>query len=182
MDNCLQLRTWNHLIVFPTCRRFLKFRRSATSFIQVRYAHSTHAVFGQDGDLRYPLLVEWDGEVWEFVDGLGLCSCNRWRPDARGRSLGTKAKILSSQLHALMFDFVVEQLGDLRLAGMKLAFHLSNVRHWKVWGRSGLNCWRSPFLQWWWRRDNLSCWIWWLRRWIGEFWLLSQTRLPLGFL
>ena len=28
---------------------------------------------------------------------------------------------MSSQLHALMFDFAVEQLGDLRLAGMKLA-------------------------------------------------------------
>ena len=33
MDNCLQLSTWNHLIVFPTCRRFLKFGRSATRFL-----------------------------------------------------------------------------------------------------------------------------------------------------
>ena len=60
-------------------------------------------------------------DVRELVDGLALCSCNRWRPDARGRSLGTKAKILSAQLHALMFEFVVGQLGDLRVAGMKLA-------------------------------------------------------------
>ena len=73
------------------------------------------------GNWGKPLLVEWDGEVREFVDGLGLCSCNRWRPDSRGNDLGTKAKILSSQLHALMFDFVVKQLGDVRQAGMKLA-------------------------------------------------------------
>ena len=34
---------------------------------------------------------------------------------------GRRAKILSSQLHALMFDFMVKQLGDVRQAGMKLA-------------------------------------------------------------
>ena len=73
------------------------------------------------GNWGTPLLVEWDNEVRELVDGLGLCSCNRWRLDGRGRTFGTKAKILSAQLHALMFEFVVGQLGDLRVAGMKLA-------------------------------------------------------------
>ena len=73
------------------------------------------------GNWGTPLFVEWDNKVRELVDGLGLCYCNRWRPDARGRTLGTKAKILSAQLHALMFEFVVGQLGDLRVAGMKLA-------------------------------------------------------------
>ena len=86
--------------------------------VQANVVGRTMKSFGNWGT---PLMVEWDGEVRELIDGLGLCSCNRWRPEARGTSMSTRAKILSAQLHALMFEFVVEQLGDVRRAGMMLA-------------------------------------------------------------
>ena len=72
------------------------------------------------GNWGSPLIVEWDGEVREFVDGLGICSCNRWRPECRGVGLDDEAVELSSKLFDLVSAFVQEQLGDLRLAAFKL--------------------------------------------------------------
>ena len=54
------------------------------------------------------------------MDGLGICSCNRWRPECRGIGLDTEAIDLSSKLFDLVSTFVQEQLGDLRLAAFKL--------------------------------------------------------------
>ena len=71
------------------------------------------------GNWGSPLIVEWDGEVREFVDGLGICSCNRWRPECRGVGLDSEALDLSSKLFELVSSFVREQLGDLRLAAFK---------------------------------------------------------------
>ena len=42
-----------------------------------------------------PIIAEWDGSEKYLVDGLGLCSPNRWPPLARGANLGTEAKHLA---------------------------------------------------------------------------------------
>ena len=76
--------------------------------------------FPSYGNWGSPLIVEWDGEVREFVDGLGICSSNRWRPECRGIGLDTEAIDLLSKLFDLVSTFVQEQLGDLRLAAFKL--------------------------------------------------------------
>ena len=68
-----------------------------------------------------PLVVEWGGRSKPFVDGFGLCSANRWRPEDRGAYLSMEAQQMGRKLKELLQEFVVSQIGDLR----KEAFHLA---------------------------------------------------------
>ena len=68
-----------------------------------------------------PLVVEWGGRAKPFVDGFGLCSANRWRPEDRGAYLSMEAQQMGRKLKELLQEFVVSQIGDLR----KEAFHLA---------------------------------------------------------
>ena len=68
-----------------------------------------------------PLVVEWGGRAKPFVDGFGLCSANRWRPEDRGTYLGMEAQQMGRKLKELLQEFVMSQIGDLR----KEAFHLA---------------------------------------------------------
>ena len=67
-----------------------------------------------------PVNAEWAGEEREIVDGFGLCSPNRWKPESRGWGLGVEARQLAESLHELTERYVDEHIGDQRRSAFEL--------------------------------------------------------------
>ena len=55
------------------------------------------------------------------MDGLGLCSPNRWWPSDRFVFQQTSAAGLAEDLHELVRSFVIKNIADLRQASFELA-------------------------------------------------------------
>ena len=68
-----------------------------------------------------PIIAEWDSSEKYLVDGLGLCSPNRWPPLARGANLGTEAKHLAEELHNRTRAWVLKHVSDTRREAFSLA-------------------------------------------------------------
>ena len=69
-----------------------------------------------------PITVEWDGETRHFIDGFGMCSPNRWRPELRGARLPQQAISLLEGFHSDLRTFVEQKLGSgVRRAAFELA-------------------------------------------------------------
>ena len=68
-----------------------------------------------------PITVEWDGESRHFIDGFGMCSPNRWRPELRGARLPQQAVSLLEGFHSDLRTFVEQKLGsNVRRAAFEL--------------------------------------------------------------
>ena len=68
-----------------------------------------------------PITSDWDLKRNGLVDGLGLCSPNRWWPSDRFVYQKGAPAQLATDLHALVKTFVVESIPDLRRAAFELA-------------------------------------------------------------
>lgn len=67
-----------------------------------------------------PILAEWAGDERQLVDGFGLCSPNRWRPEMRGWGLKPAAKGLATLLHDMTEKYVDKLVPDQRRAAFEL--------------------------------------------------------------
>jgi len=68
-----------------------------------------------------PISSDWDLKRARLVDGLGLCSPNRWWPSDRFVFQQTSAAGLAEDLHELVRSFVIKNVADLRQASFELA-------------------------------------------------------------
>ena len=68
-----------------------------------------------------PISSDWDLKRARLVDGLGLCSPNRWWPSDRFVFQQTSAAGLAEDLHELVRSFVIKNIADLRQASFELA-------------------------------------------------------------
>ena len=75
---------------------------------------------GQFLNRGMPMVVEWAGKRRELIDGFGLCSPNRWKPELRGAFIPSGAAGLCEKIFGLVQKFVLEQLADVRLDAIKL--------------------------------------------------------------
>ncbi|CAE7430284.1 unnamed protein product, partial [Symbiodinium sp. CCMP2456] len=75
----------------------------------------TSRAFGQ------PLTCRHSKEYHEFVDGLGLCSPGRWRPEQRGRLCSWRESNHAEGLQRIIRNFVISELDDVKLMTCKLA-------------------------------------------------------------
>ena len=75
----------------------------------------TSRCFGQ------PLHCKHSTVFREFVDGFGLCSPGRWRPEQRGQLCGWQELDHAERLQRLVRNFVIEELGDLKRKAFELA-------------------------------------------------------------
>ena len=76
---------------------------------------ATSRAFGQ------PLVCRHAKEYHEFVDGLGLCSPGRWRPEQRGRLCSWRESNHAEGLQRVVRNFVLSEVGDVKLMTFKLA-------------------------------------------------------------
>ena len=76
---------------------------------------ATSRAFGQ------PLVCRHAKEYHEFVDGLGLCSPGRWRPEQRGRLCSWHESNHAEGLQRVVRNFVLSEVGDVKLMTFKLA-------------------------------------------------------------
>ena len=75
----------------------------------------TSRAFGQ------PLTCRHAKEPHEFVDGLGLCSPGRWRPEQRGRLCSWGELCHAEGLQRCIRNFVLSELDDVKTMSFKLA-------------------------------------------------------------
>eukprot|EP00435_Cladocopium_sp_Y103_P061492 s851_g23.t1 len=68
-----------------------------------------------------PIATDWDLKRTALVDGLGLCSPNRWWPSDRFQFEQDTAQKFAEQLHLIILQFVNENLKDLRRSAFELA-------------------------------------------------------------
>ena len=68
-----------------------------------------------------PISSDWDLRRLQLVDGLGLCSPNRWWPSDRFVFQAGDSASLAGSLHDLVRTFVLDQIPDLRKASFELA-------------------------------------------------------------
>ena len=80
-------------------------------------AHSEH----NGGCSGLPITADWDLRRAQLVDGLGICSPNRWWPSDRFIFQEETAGILSTKLHKVVREFVLKNIPDLRKASFELA-------------------------------------------------------------
>ena len=71
-------------------------------------------------NIGMPMLVEWSGKRRELIDGFGLCSPHRWKPEQRGAFVAKGAEHFCSMVYELVKAFVLTQLGDVRREAIKL--------------------------------------------------------------
>ena len=76
---------------------------------------ATSRAFGQ------PLVCRHSKEYHEFVDGLGLCSPWRWRPEQRGRLCSWRESNHAEGLQRIIRNFVISELDDVKLMTFRLA-------------------------------------------------------------
>ena len=76
---------------------------------------TTSRAFGQ------PLVCRHAKEYHEFVDGLGLCSPGRWRPEQKGRLCTWRESNHAEGLQRVARNFVLSEVGDVKLMTFKLA-------------------------------------------------------------
>ena len=76
---------------------------------------TTSSCFGQ------PIACRYENCKREFTDGFGLCSPGRWVPGARNRLASEEANNHAEQIASLLFDFLVEEIGDFRKEAFRLA-------------------------------------------------------------
>ena len=67
-----------------------------------------------------PIQVEWDNSFHSFIDGFGLCSPSRWRPQQRGQGRSEEMVRLADSIFKLLADCVDECITDVRLEAFKL--------------------------------------------------------------
>jgi len=67
-----------------------------------------------------PIKVEWDGKTHDFVDGFGLCSPTRWKPNARGHRRKQVMKELAATTFSCLSHGVADAIGDVRREAFKL--------------------------------------------------------------
>lgn len=67
-----------------------------------------------------PIQVEWDQTTRGFVDGFGLCSPTRWRPQQRGERRTAEMVKLAGATFNLLLDCVNKCIGDVRKEAFKL--------------------------------------------------------------
>ena len=68
-----------------------------------------------------PITCRLEGRSKAFVDGFGICSPGRWRPEQRAETLHGDVLEYTLQINQLLRKFVHEQLGDVRIKAMELA-------------------------------------------------------------
>ena len=67
-----------------------------------------------------PIQVEWDQTSRGFIDGFGLCSPTRWRPQQRGERRSSEMVELAGSTFNLLLDCVNKCIGDVRKEAFKL--------------------------------------------------------------
>ena len=88
---------------------------------QQRLEDESDDYVGNSKSWGLPIMAEWDSSEKYLVDGLGLCSPNRWPPLARGANLGTEAKHLAEELHNRTRAWVLKHVLDTRREAISLA-------------------------------------------------------------
>ena len=68
-----------------------------------------------------PIVADWDLKQSYLVDGLGLCSPNRWWPSDRFVFEEPEAGALAERLHVMVRNFVAENIPDVRSSAFQLA-------------------------------------------------------------
>ena len=68
-----------------------------------------------------PLVCRHSKGYHEFVDGLGLCSPGRWRPEQRGRLCNWRESNHAEGLQLVVRNFVISELDDVKLMTFRLA-------------------------------------------------------------
>ena len=88
---------------------------------QQKFEEESDNYVGNSKSWGLPIIAEWDGSEKYLVDGLGLCSPNRWPPLARGANLGTEAKHLAEELHKRTRAWVLKHVSVTRREAFSLA-------------------------------------------------------------